>query len=162
MSERTTPREPTVFSRPSDLENQVVRLFRAPPERLFQLFTDPSTVALVFTTDPSRATVERYDFRPGGGYSIVVRGQDGGECRFRGEYLEIVPPRRVVNTFEVSVWPGVRAVETDEFERVGESTRLTIRWKFSSRADRDRMKGVGGAGGIAEQFEHLDDVLERS
>jgi uncharacterized protein YndB with AHSA1/START domain len=162
VNERATSRETTVFSRLNDLENQATRLFHAPPERVFQLFTAPETVALVFTTDPTRATVERYEFRPGGNYSIVVRRGDGTDCRFQGEFLEIDPPRRVVNTFEVSVWPGVRAVETDEFERVGQSTRLTVRWKFSSRADRDQMKGVGGPGGLAEQWDIIDDLLART
>jgi uncharacterized protein YndB with AHSA1/START domain len=162
VSERTLPREPTVFSRPSDLENQATRLFHAPPERVFQLFTDPSTVTLAFTTNPGRATIEQYEFRPGGKYSIVVRGSDGSECRFWGQFVEILPPQRVVNTFEVSVWPGVRAVETDEFERVGEFTRLTVRWKFSTRADRDRMTGVGGKGGVADQWDHIDEILLRS
>lgn len=161
MSDRASLRDPTVFSRPSELENQATRIFRAPPERVFQLFTDPSTVAMAFTTDPSRAMIERYEFRPGGRYSIVVRGKDGSECRFQGEFLEIVPPERVVNSFEVSVWPGVRAVETDEFERVGETTRLTVRWRFSTRAERDRMAGVGGEGGISEQWDHLADLLEQ-
>ncbi|MCI4342592.1 MAG: SRPBCC domain-containing protein [Thermoplasmata archaeon] len=162
MSERTASPELTAFSRPSDLENQVSRLFHVPPERLFHFWTDPSTFALTYTTDPTRATVETYEFRQGGKYSIVTRGGDGGVYRFQGEYLEIVPPRRIVNTWEVSMWPGVRAVETDEFERVGESTRLTIRWKYPSREDRDRMKGVGGKGGISEQWDFIADLLART
>lgn len=138
---RMSDHEPTIISQPSELENAVSRLFHAPQDRVFHLFTDLETLPYVFAPDPKRVTVEKLDFRPGGSYSILVHMDDGTPMRFHGTYLEVSPPRRVVNTFEVSSTPGVVAVETDEFEKVGDFTRVTVRWKFPSREDRDKMAG---------------------
>jgi len=160
-SSRARSHEPTVFSEPTAVENQVTRVFRARPERVFHLFTDPATVPYVFAPDPRRVTVEKLEFRKGGHFSIAVKGEDGKTVRFQGEYREIVPPRRVVNTFEVDLFPGARAVETDEFEPVGDFTRVTIRWKYESQTDRDKMAGPAMEQAVTQMFDNLDQLLER-
>jgi uncharacterized protein YndB with AHSA1/START domain len=154
--------EPTVFSTPSAVENQVSRLFHAPIERVFRMFTDPAYLPYVFSPHPENVTIEKLDFRPGGLYSISVRQKDGASVRFHGEYLEIDPPRRVVNTFEVDRFPGSTAVETDEFEPVGNFTRLVVRWKFQSQAARDRMGGAQAEQAIITMWDHVADLLEAS
>src|SRR5271170_1180175 len=105
-SVRGRAHEPIVFSQPSAVENQVSRIFRAPPERVFRLFTDAATLPYVFAPDPRSVTIEKLEFRKGGHYSIAVKMNDGSTVRFYGEYREIDPPRRVVNSFEVDMFPG--------------------------------------------------------
>jgi uncharacterized protein YndB with AHSA1/START domain len=161
-SARKSPPEPIVFSQPSEVENRVTRIFRAPPERVFQLFTDPATVPYVFSPDPKSVRIEKLDFRKGGRYSIVVLTDEGNPMRFHGEYLEIVPPRRVVNTFEVDTFPGARAVETDEFEPVGEFTRLTVSWKYERREDRDKMSGPEMEAAVTAMWNKVAELLELS
>jgi uncharacterized protein YndB with AHSA1/START domain len=153
--------EPTVFSQPSALENQVSRLFRAPLERVYRVFTDPATLPYVFAPDPASVTVERFEFRVGGRYSIAVKMDDGSTTRFQGEYREIDPPRRVVNTFEVDVFPGASAVETDEFEPVGRSTRVTVRWKYLRQADRDQMWGPAVEQAVTKMWDNATELLEK-
>ena len=151
----------TKFSRPSELENEVTRIFHAPPERVFRFFTDPATLPYAFGRDLSKVTVETMDIRPGGRYSVVVHFRDG-PMRFSGEYREIEPPRRIVNTFEVSRWSGVVAIETDTFEPVGEFTRVVVRYRFASREDRDRMQGSGGEGSTDEVWDNIDRMLREA
>ncbi len=137
---RTVP-EPTVFSHPSDVENAVTRVFRAPRERVFHFFTDPSTMSALWSPDPTRVRIERYELRAGERFAISVVEKDGSITRFTGELLEVDPPRRIGNTFEVSLLPGVVAIETDEFQVEGAHTRVTVRWTYHSRDERDRMGG---------------------
>jgi uncharacterized protein YndB with AHSA1/START domain len=44
-------------------------------------------------------TVCSIDLRVGGNYHIVMVTDHGTECSFRGTYLEVVPPTRVVETW---------------------------------------------------------------
>jgi len=160
--DRKRAHEPIAFSQPSSVENQVTRIFRAPRERVFRLFTDPATLPYVFAPDPSTVTVEKLEFRKGGRYSIAVKMEDGSTTRFHGEYREIDPPRRVVNTFEVDLFPGATAVETDEFEPVGDFTRLTVRWTYLRQEDRDKMSGPAMESAVTEMWNHVEDLLEHS
>lgn len=148
------------FARASELENVVTRVFHARPERVFRFFTDPATFPYVFSPDPSRVTIEELALRPGGRYSVVVRFPNGVTMRFTGEFREIDPPRRIVNTFSASSWGDVVALETDTFEPVGEFTRVTVRYRFPTRADRDRMRGADGEGGTFEVWDHIDRLLQ--
>jgi uncharacterized protein YndB with AHSA1/START domain len=136
-------------------------MFRAPLERVFHLFTDPATLPYVFAPDPSAVTVEKFDFRKGGKYSIRVKLDDGSFTRFHGEYREIDPPRRVVNTFEVDLFPGASAVETDEFEPVGDFTRVTVRWVYQRQEDRDKMSGSAMEQAVTVMWENVDTLLEK-
>src|SRR5580658_452202 len=158
---RERSQEPIVFSQPSPVENRVTRIFRAPQERVFRLFTDPATVPYVFAPDPASVTIEKLEFRKGGHYSIAVKLEDGSTVRFQGEYREIDPPRRVVNTFEVDMFPGAHAVETDEFEAVGDSTRVTVSWKYNRQEDRDKMSGPQMGEAVTSMWENVDKLLEK-
>lgn len=153
-------RTKTEFSRVSEVENEVTRLFHASPDRVFRFFTDPATFPYVFSPDLSRVTMEKMDLRPGGSYAAVVRFPNGTTMRFSGEFQEIDPPRRIVNTFSASIWPSVVALETDTFEPVGAFTRVRVRYKFATREDRDRMSGTGGEGGTSDVWDHIDRLLQ--
>jgi uncharacterized protein YndB with AHSA1/START domain len=158
---RKRPHETIAFSNPSAVENQVTRVFRAPPERVFHLFTDPATLPHVFAPDPSTVTIEKLDFRKGGKYSIRVKMENGSFVRFQGEYREVDPPRRVVNTFEVDMFPGASAVETDKFEPEGDFTRVTIRWKYQRQEDRDKMAGPEMERAVTLMWQNVDALLDK-
>jgi uncharacterized protein YndB with AHSA1/START domain len=160
-SSRRRPHEPIEFSQPSPVENQVIRIFRAPRERVFHLFTDPATLPNVFAPDPNSVTIEKLEFRNGGKYSIRVKQEDGTSVRFHGEYLEVTPPHRVVNTFEVDMFPGASAVETDEFESVGDFTRVTVRWKYQRQEDRDKMSGPEMERAVTAMWDHVAELIEK-
>jgi uncharacterized protein YndB with AHSA1/START domain len=160
-SDRRRPHEPITFSRPSPVDREVTRVFRAPVDRVFHLFTDPATLPYVMAPDPSAVTIEQLEFRKGGKYSIRIKQNDGSSIRVHGEYREVVPPRRVVNTFEVDVLPGFSALETDQFEPEGDFTRLTVRWKYQRPEDMEKMAGPALERAVTAMWETVDDLLEK-
>jgi uncharacterized protein YndB with AHSA1/START domain len=160
-SERTSPHERMEFSQPSDVENRVSRIFRAPRERVFHLFTDRETLPYVFARDPKTVTIEKLEFRKGGHYSVSTRQDDGKVIRLIGEFLEVDPPRRVVNTWSVESSPGGQAIETDEFEAVGDFTRVTVTWKFQKHEDRDKMYGPEMMEAMTAMWDNFAELAEK-
>jgi hypothetical protein len=65
------------------VENPASRIFRAPPERVFRLFTDTATIPYVLAPYPRSVTIEKLDFRKGGHYSFLVKMDDGSSIPWR-------------------------------------------------------------------------------
>lgn len=75
--------------------------FDAPPERVFDAWTDPAKARLwMFATQTGTNVRTDINPRPGGHYTIVDR-RDGEDVEHVGEYLEVDRPRRLV--FELTV-----------------------------------------------------------
>ena len=82
---------------------RVTRVFRAPPERLFDAWLDPELLGTwMFGPAVRDEEIVRIalDPRPGGAFSFVVRRQ-GQEIEHVGEYLEIDRPRRLAFSWSV-------------------------------------------------------------
>ena len=110
----------TRYTLRGDREIVMTRVFDAPRERLFQAYTDPKLIPRWWGPARYTTAVDRMDLRPGGTWRYVHRGADGSEYAFRGEYREIVPPERLVSTFEFEGLPGHVSVDTASFEDLGE------------------------------------------
>lgn len=78
----------------------VVKLFiAAPPARVFQAITDPKQLIQWWgQKGVFRATDSKSDFRVGGKWSIEGIGPNGGPFHMEGEYLEVDPPRLLVQS----------------------------------------------------------------
>ena len=83
----------------------------------------------------------------------------GDEFAFNGVYREIVPPERLVYTFEFEMMPGHIMTETLIFETRGGGTRLTATALFANVEDRDGMLQSGMETGEAESYERLVELL---
>jgi uncharacterized protein YndB with AHSA1/START domain len=76
----------------------IKRLLKADRKRVFSALTDPQKMTQWFYgMETGRARVTS-DFRVGGKYSIEM-SNDEQNCVPRGEYLEIVPPEKLVFTW---------------------------------------------------------------
>src|ERR671930_1017794 len=100
----------------SDRQIELRRVFDAPRRLVWEALTKPEHLSRWWGLRGSTLTVDRMDLRPGGGWRFVSRGADGKEDAFRGEYREIVPPERLVQTFEWEGLPGHVSVETLRLE----------------------------------------------
>lgn len=77
-------------------ELTITRLFRAPRELVFRVWTDP--VHLANWWGPAHFTNPRCeaDARPGGKIHVDMRAPDGTVYPMGGEFLEVVPPSKLV------------------------------------------------------------------
>jgi uncharacterized protein YndB with AHSA1/START domain len=64
---------------------------------------------------------------------------DGKERSFRGTYLEVEPPTRIVQTWLFEGRPDAEAVETGTLKEADGVTKLTVTMAFRDNAGCDHM-----------------------
>jgi uncharacterized protein YndB with AHSA1/START domain len=146
---------------PMDREIHVERVFDAPRDRVFAVYTDPALIPEWWGPRDGTAIVDQMDVRPGGQWRFVIRGADGTETAFRGTYREVSPPERIVQTFEWEGMPGHVSVETATFEDLGDRTKVTTTSLFHTTGERDGMLASGMERGMNETYARLDELLAR-
>jgi uncharacterized protein YndB with AHSA1/START domain len=147
---------------PSDREIVMSRVFDAPRELLFKAHTDPKIIPQWWGLRSTTTVVEKFDLRPGGLWRYVQRDENGNEFGFSGEFREIAPPERLVQTFEWDGMPGHVIVESLVLEDLGGGkTRMTNTSTFDSKEDRDGMLASGMEEGAHESWDQLAEFLER-
>ncbi|MCR9138655.1 MAG: SRPBCC domain-containing protein [Alphaproteobacteria bacterium] len=119
----------------------ITRLFRAPRHLLFRMWSDSRHMKNWGCPVGFTVVHSTIDFRVGGKWSSCMRAPDGTEYRLLGEYLEIVPDERIVNT---SAWlnddgdPVQETIITLKFRSVGNDTELTLhQTPFETPGSRD-------------------------
>jgi uncharacterized protein YndB with AHSA1/START domain len=137
------------------------RVFNAPRELVFKAHTDPKLIAQWWGQGSSTTIVDKMDVRPGGVWRFVQREADGTEYGFNGEFREIVPPERIVQTFEFEGMPGHVVVDTLVFEDLNGKTRLTTTSLFANVEDRDGMMQSGMEEGANESWDRLATLVEK-
>ena len=146
---------------PTDREIHIERVFDAPRDRVFAVYTDPELIPEWWGPKGTRAVVDQMEVKSGGSWRFVIHNSDGSETGFRGTYREITPPERIVQTFEWEGMPGHMSVETATFEDLGERTKVTTTSIFHTTEERDGMLGSGMEGGMNETYARLDELLAK-
>jgi uncharacterized protein YndB with AHSA1/START domain len=144
---------------PSDREIVMTRVFDAPRELVFEAHSSCEHLSHWWGPRKYEFASCELDFRPGGTWRIVQRGPDGEIPGFRGEYLEIVRPNRIVWTFEWEGMLGHVGPETMVFEDLEGKTKLTTTSVFNTPEERDGMLASGMVAGAVETYERLDQYL---
>jgi uncharacterized protein YndB with AHSA1/START domain len=83
------------------------RLVRASPEAVYRAFIDPALLVRWLPPKGARATLDRFEPRPGGAFEMTLTFQDpaaGGKTGagtdvVRGSFVELVPSRRIAQLF---------------------------------------------------------------
>jgi uncharacterized protein YndB with AHSA1/START domain len=143
---------------PSDREIVLTRTFDAPRALVFKTMTDPALIPKWWGPHGSTTIVDKMDMRPGGEWRFVHKAANG-DTAFRGVYREIVPPERLVYTFEWEGLPGHVSTETVTFVEEGGKTTVINRALFDSVEDRDGMLRSGMEKGAAETMDRLAELL---
>lgn len=148
----------------SDREAELTRVFNAPPDLLWKTMMDPALIPQWWGPRRYTTAVDKMDVRVGGKWRFVNRDKtDGSEHWFNGEYREIVPNERVVQTFEYEPFAGHVSVETMTLEDLGDGrTLVRVRSVFASKEDADAMlQGGGMEAGARETYERLEEILAK-
>jgi len=150
-----------VINFPNDLEIVITREFDAPIALVFDVFTKPEHVRKTFAPFGEEVTVCSIDLRVGGNYHIVMVTDDGTECSFRGTYLEVEPPTRIVETWLFEGWPDAHAVESMDLHETDGVTKLTWTLAFRDKAGRDHMTKHDGMEASLDNVEgYLRSLLD--
>ena len=147
------------LSLPSDREIVLTRTFDAPRDLVFEAHSKAEHLRNWWGPRKYETSLCEIDFRPGGTWRMVHRGPDGEEFGFHGEYREIVPPEKIVWTFEFEGAPGNVSVETATFEERDGKTILTASAVYDSAEARDAMLQTGMEDGAAETWDRLAEYL---
>ena len=152
-------RHPTTVTTPSDREVTVTRVFDAPRALVWAAWTDPAHLPhWMLGPDGWTLPVCEIDLRPGGSWHFVWRRTDGTEMEMNGEFVEVEPPARLVQTERWGGdWP--ETVNTLLLAEEGGRTTLTHTMLFPSREARDAALGTGMNDGTTVSFDRLDDYL---
>jgi uncharacterized protein YndB with AHSA1/START domain len=148
----------------ANIEQELImtRNFNARPELMFKAYTNQDLIPKWWGPKRLATSIVKMDVRSGGIWRFVQRDSDGNEYIFNGMYHEIVPPKRLVYTFEFEGMPGHVTVETVTFkEEHGDKTKLTSKSFFQRVEDRGIMLNllrVGG--GTAESMDRLAELLK--
>ncbi|HTR32593.1 MAG TPA: SRPBCC domain-containing protein [Gaiellaceae bacterium] len=137
----------TKVTTPNELEIRVERVFDAPREHVFRIWTDP---ALIPEWWGDGTVVEEMDVRPGGRW----RFRTANGYAVEGEYREVVAPELLVQTFQDHL-------QTLVFDDVDGGTKLTQTMRFDSTEQRDTTMSYGVEAGAEAGFERVDAALEK-
>jgi uncharacterized protein YndB with AHSA1/START domain len=144
---------------PSDREIRLTRLFDAPRHLVFEAMSQPEHITRWWGSlgDGYSVPVCEVDLRPRGTWRFVSR-HPKGEAAFHGEYLEVVPPERVVFTEIYEPFEDAGSLVTSVLTEEDGKTRLTVTAQYPSRDVRDMVLRTGMEKGAALSYDRLEEV----
>ena len=122
------------------------RVFDAPREHVFSVWTDPQLIPEWWGDG---TVVEEMDVSAGGTYRFRM-----AHGVLEGEFREVDPPARLVQTF-------MNHLQTLEFEDLGDRTKLTQTMRFETGEQRDTTMQYGVEAGAKAGFARVDALLEK-
>lgn len=140
-------------------EMVIERLVNAPPDLVFEAWTDPVQVAQWWGPRGFTTTTQEMAVRPGGVWRFIMHGPDGRDYLNKITYREVVRPERLVYA-HAGGDDEVSFEATVTFVPKGERTLVTLRALFPTAADLARvMKEHNAQEGGKQTLERLDEHL---
>jgi uncharacterized protein YndB with AHSA1/START domain/DNA-binding transcriptional ArsR family regulator len=132
------------------------RIFDAPRELVWKMWTDPERISKWWGPRGFTTTTSEMDVRPGGLWQHVMHGPDGRDYQNRIVYLEVVKPERIV--YDHESFPVFRVTAT--FEAQGEKTVLAMRMVFETVELRNKtVETFDAVKGLQQTLERLSEEL---
>src|SRR5205809_7594027 len=148
------------FVKKSERELVTTHTFDAPRELVWKAWTDPKLITRWWGPSRYSTSVEKMEVRPGGTWRFIQRDAEGNVYGFHGEYKEVVPPKRIVDTFEYEGMPGHVLVESATFEEIDGRTMVTQKSVFETVEDLEGMLASGMEEGARETMERFTELVE--
>jgi uncharacterized protein YndB with AHSA1/START domain len=138
----------------------MTRILAAPRKLVWKAWTDPVHVAQWWGPRGITTKIVKLDLRPGGTWRFEHHMPDGSSYAFKGIYLEVVEPEKLVNTFGMEgMFEDKLLVETHTFEEENGRTHYKSVSRFDTIEDRDGMLASGMETGARESMDRLDELL---
>ena len=149
---------------PTDEQILITREFDAPKHLVYKAWTTPELVRRWWPGLRGEMTSAEIDLRVGGAWRYVMVASGGSEVAFHGEFREIVPDERIVNT-EVYEMPGAPPLPAEDeplnivtFTEADGRTTLELLVVTTSKELRDAIIDSGMEGGMQEGMDLLEEV----
>jgi uncharacterized protein YndB with AHSA1/START domain len=149
---------------PTDEQILITREFDAPKHLVYKAWTTPELVRRWWPGLRGEMTSAEIDLRVGGRWRYVMVASGGFEVAFHGEFREIVPNERIVNT-EVYELPDAPPLPAEDeplnivtFSEVDGRTTLTVLVQCTSKELRDTIIDSGMEVGMQEGMDLLEQV----
>lgn len=148
----------TTVQKTSEREIVVTRMFDAPARLVFEAWSKPELFKKWWVPRSMGMTLRscEMDVRTGGKYRLVFGDDPANPMAFFGEYLEVVPNKRIVWTNEESGDAG--SVTTVTLEERGGKTLLVMSELYPTKEALDAA-GTGAQEAMSETFGQLDELL---
>ncbi len=154
---------------PTDDQILITRTFDAPKHLVYRAWTTPELVMRWWAGHRGAMESVEIDLRVGGAWRYVIKANHGFQVAFHGEFREIVPNERIVNTeiYEVpeeqmEMVAGLPETEPPlnivTFTEVDGHTTLTLLVECHSRELRDVILESGMEEGMQEQMDVLEEL----
>ncbi|SMD32876.1 Uncharacterized conserved protein YndB, AHSA1/START domain [Reichenbachiella faecimaris] len=143
-------------------ELTLTRRFDAPRELVWEAWTNPDYLAQWWGPDGFTLSIHECEIKTGGIWRFMMHGPDGTDFPNKMKYEEVLKPERLCyhNTDDAEVDP-ISFVVTVTFEPIGEQTDLTMKFKFDSEQELNRVVDQFGAiEGGKQTLSRLAKVLE--
>jgi uncharacterized protein YndB with AHSA1/START domain len=143
---------------PSDKEILFTREFDAPKHLVYRAYTTPELIKRWWGGSHGKVTVAEVDLRVGGSWRYVLIANEGFEVAFHGEFREIVPNQRIVNTEVYEAMPDGEALVTVTFAEAEGRTKLTMLTGMESKEARDGLLESGMESGLQEGLDLIETI----
>ena len=142
----------------ADREIVAKRLFHAPRELVFKMWTSRKHISNWWGPRGLTTTTHEMDVRPGATWRFIMHGPDGRDYPNEIVYREIVEPERISYSHISS--PPFETTVT--FTVKGDGTEVTARMEFESAQLRNRVaKDHGAVEGLQQTLERLDEEVSK-
>jgi uncharacterized protein YndB with AHSA1/START domain len=140
----------------------IERTFDAPREAVWQAWVDADAVVQWWGPRGFTTTVHEMDVRPGGVWRFIMHGPDGTDYHNKVLYEEVAQPQRLVYSHGADDDSDFLPFHvTVTFEDQGGRTRVRLRMRFATPADRGRAIEFGAKEGGTQTMERLAEYLAK-
>ena len=147
-----------------DREIAATRIFDAPRELVWKVWTDPEHVGKWWGPNGFTTTTHSMEVKPGGVWRYVMHGPDGRDYRNKVTYVEVTEPERLV--YEHGTDKDTEPVNhhvTVTFRDEGGRTRVDMRMVFASAEARTHVIETYGAfEGLKQHLGRLEAYLAKA
>lgn len=158
MTTTADPSAATSFALSGDRETVMTRTFAAPRALVWRAITEAGHFARWWGPRGYTCHVIEMDVRPGGRWEAEQTAPSGHVHRFWGEYVEVIPPEKLVHTQHYLEYPPLEVTITLT-ERDGQTTLHSIT-RFDTPESRAATLQAGMEWGARESIDRLAELVE--
>jgi len=136
----------------------IEREFAAPAHLVWRAVTEPELVRRWWHAGRGEMTACEIDLRVGGHWRYAMQADHGGDVAFYGEFLEIVPNEKIVQTEIFAPFPDDPSTNTMTLTARDGATLLRTLVHHTTAQARDMHIDSGMEAGMQDAFDRLEQL----